>query len=608
MKNSKSSFPLSFWQCFTNLVLSILLLSSSLATGQAPDPLSFGPSVATPAVTPSALAVDPSPLTIAVNVKISYPEGMPVIPGSVYLLQAQEGGPPTVLAQLNDEGVNGDLTAGDSIFGGTAQVNVSQTGLILLQAEAMFSGNPYPILSSAGTIEVFPSDVPFQFQKPNMSYSNICHDASGNEGLCDTVLMLFQPGTIFSYVNSAAASVEATVAGLVNFPAINIWQLKTQCTTDDCLQNAVRELNQDAVSGDYPGLFGAEPDLLDSGDAGEQTKAPNDPYYSLQWGAPRVALPLAWAITTGSFPNGGGRALTAIVDTGVDNTHPDLNNAVRLGSNWINDTGGANRDECGHGTAVAGVMGASGNNGIGISGASWTTRLLAIKVREPEGAPPCAGRGTIAAANRGLREAVDKGASIINYSASGAYSEARAAAVDYINSADRLLVASAGNSNSNVQVYPAGFGVKACFPPPAGTRCYTTVNLSVGATTATDARAGFSNYGGWVRLYAPGECIISTVRAGDPLVMAGDKCLPAGAMVPAAAARLNYFDGTSFAAPLVSGTASLMHAANSALSAGSIRVRLTSLSENIGRDPAGNIMHRMNAFRAVRCAATGLCQ
>ncbi len=186
MKDSRNNFSTNLWQQYAVLLITLFAIALSPAYGQQGD---FPPSVAVPAITPSTVAADSSPLTITVNVKISYPEGVSLVPDSVYVLDASGDGPPVVLAQLNDDGVNGDLTAGDWIFGGTAQLNVASPRLIVLKAQATFSNNPNPVVSSAGTVEVFSTGVPFQFQIPNLYASNICVDADGNEELCDEVLI-----------------------------------------------------------------------------------------------------------------------------------------------------------------------------------------------------------------------------------------------------------------------------------------------------------------------------------------------------------------------------------------------------------------------------------
>ena len=281
MKDSRNNFSTNLWQQYAVLLLTLFAIALSPAYGQQGD---FPPSVAVPAITPSTVAADSSPLTITVNVKISYPEGVSLVPDSVYVLDASGDGPPVVLAQLNDDGVNGDLTAGDWIFGGTAQLNVASPRLIVFKAQATFSNNPNPVVSSAGTVEVFSTGVPFQFQTPNLYASNICVNADGNEELCNDGLMLFKPGTDYSEVQNAALSVEtveASVAGLVSFPTLNIWQLSVKCGRDPaCVQGVLTTLNQEAGSSGYPELLGAEADLLDSPDqiVGQKTRVPNDPH------------------------------------------------------------------------------------------------------------------------------------------------------------------------------------------------------------------------------------------------------------------------------------------------------------------------------------------
>jgi subtilisin family serine protease len=325
-------------------------------------------------------------------------------------------------------------------------------------------------------------------------------------------------------------------------------------------------------------------------------------------------LPEAWTFTTGAFPAGRpGLPWIAIVDSGIDITHPDLpvNTKVFVGPNRTTAAGTAARDQTGHGTRVAGIAGAVGNNGVAIAGASWSAVLAAIKVFEPNR------RATQSALARGLQDGAALGRRVINYSGAGARTEAKASGVQFVNQADKVLVAAAGNQSRHDRRYPAGFSEKECFPNPpnpAQLRCYNTSTLSVGATDKNDRRADFggglgSNYGTWVKVYAPGICVLTTVRPGDVVAAAGDPCLPPPLLAPPAGANLDFVEGTSIAAPLVSGVAALMNAAKPSAGGALAFGQIPDLADNTGNnDPDGNRILRLNAFRAVRCAATNVCQ
>jgi hypothetical protein len=567
------------------------------------------PTVALPALNPASVTAGTAPL-VTVAVSITYPDDTPVIADSVNLLQIDDQGQATIIGTLNDDGVDGDAAAGDSVFTGQVVLQADSPGLIRLQVSAGFRDILRRVRSEITSVEIFPPGVPLGHQQPDLSSPNICTDPSGAQFLCNEILMLFNPGAdIFDEVNPAASSIGGTVVGLVGFPWLNIWEVQVPCSTGSCVGDAVDTLLQEVASGTFADLVGAEPDFLTYPD--QNPVVPDDPRFPLQWGPAKVQLPLAWSFTTGQIiPRPASFPLIAIVDSGVDVTHGDLplNAKVTLGSNWINPLGGgaASNDQCGHGTAVAGIAGAVGNNRFAIAGASWSAFLIAIKVFAPAGG---ACPGTTATFAAGLKEAVDLGATAINLSGSGpTRTESEASAVQYINRANRVLIAAAGNRNNNVRRYPAGFNERECFGAAPDQRCYSASVLSVGATEMDDTRSGFSNYGTWVRIYAPGSCILTTVRAGDPTAMAGDPCLM-GANPPPAGDRLNFFRGTSFATPLVSGTASLMISARPNGGGSFAFGNIQDLTDNTGNnDPDGNRILRVNAFRAVRCAATNVCQ
>jgi Subtilase family len=243
-----------------------------------------------------------------------------------------------------------------------------------------------------------------------------------------------------------------------------------------------------------------------AGDA--QAALPDDPL-ARDWTYGAVNLPAAWDVTTGSP-----RVVIAIVDSGVDASHPDLAGAVDSGRNFV-DENEDTADVDGHGTAVAGVAAARAN-GLGAVGACWTCRLMPLRV--PDGVVPHWG-ATMA---RALDYAVAHGAAVVNVSIGGeerngflhdAIRRARGAGV--------IVVAAAGNEGTTLPEYPAAY-------PDA---------VSVGATVESGELADYSGRGNWVELAAPG-CVWATVRGGG----FGKGC------------------GTSASAPLVAGIAALLRA------------------------------------------------
>ncbi len=246
-------------------------------------------------------------------------------------------------------------------------------------------------------------------------------------------------------------------------------------------------------------------------------ETPNDPYYSLQWGLSKINAPAAWDVTHGSDS-----IIIAIVDTGIDGTHPDLASKVITGTNYVTSTpcrAQSNCDDNGHGTHVAGIASAVTNNGIGVAGAAWEGRLMPVKVLNAQG------NGFYTDVALGIQYAADNGAKIINLSLGGtSHNNTLEGAVNYAYSKGCLIVAAAGNDYTEGLRYPAR---------------YANV-MGVGSVDSNDLRSSFSNYGEGLSVMAPGEGIYSTVP------------------VPGS---YGYKSGTSMSTPLVSGLAALVWSA-----------------------------------------------
>jgi thermitase len=244
---------------------------------------------------------------------------------------------------------------------------------------------------------------------------------------------------------------------------------------------------------------------------------PNDPYFNnWQKGLQRMDAHLAWDITTGSSD-----IIIAVLDTGVIPNHEDLANKLTPGYNFINNTTNPT-DDHGHGTRVAGIIGAIGNNGIGVAGTAWQSPLMPVKVMDSNGS------GSHSNIAKGIIYAADNGASVINMSLGGASgSSTLKSAVDYAYNRNVVLVAAAGNSNTSV-FYPAA---------------YPNV-IAVAALDNYDQKASYSCFGPEISVSAPGNGIFSTVRTGG----------------------YDVGTGTSFAAPFVAGLAGLILSSDASLS------------------------------------------
>jgi subtilisin family serine protease len=237
---------------------------------------------------------------------------------------------------------------------------------------------------------------------------------------------------------------------------------------------------------------------------------PNDADYRLQWGVRLASFPAAWRRTHGAH------VLVAVVDTGVSSV-PDLAGAVRPGIDMIaGDSTPA--DTNGHGTAVAGVIAARANNGLGGAGVCSACTILPVKVMG------AGGNGDLATVAAGIVRAADMHARVIDLSLGGpAGLDALQSSVAYATSKGAVVVAAAGNSGLGVPFYPAN---------------YPNV-LSVAGSNPQDRLYSWSEHGTWVRITAPG-CNVA------PLVHGG----------------YGNFCGTSSATPLVAGLAALYVAAH----------------------------------------------
>ncbi len=243
---------------------------------------------------------------------------------------------------------------------------------------------------------------------------------------------------------------------------------------------------------------------------------PDDARWSEQYGPVRVQAPAAWDLTAGSVS-----VILAVIDSGLDASHPEFAGRILPGYDFV-ERDAVPQDACGHGTHVAGIAAATGDDGEGIAGMAWGVQLLPIRVLDAY----CS--GTVADAAEGIVAAVERGAQVINLSlGTGQASTLLENATFYAYSHGAAIIAAAGNTGGDL-VYPAR---------------YPWV-LAVGATDASDLRWGLSAYGPELDLMAPGVDILST--------------LPFGPNNYGKAPGYDTLTGTSMAAPHVAGAAALL--------------------------------------------------
>lgn len=318
--------------------------------------------------------------------------------------------------------------------------------------------------------------------------------------------------------------------------------------------------------------------IVSSGFSAAQARAPNDTFYPLQWYLRQINAEAAWDKTVGSD-----KVVVAVIDTGVDIEHEDLReniwtNAGEIPGNGIDDDkngyaddvhgwnfltntndvrpikAGGTEEGFVHGTLVASLIGARGNNDIGVAGVAWNVKLMPVVALDETGG---GSSGTVADA---VRYAANNGAQIINLSLEGyTESSALASALAYARSKGVLTVAASGNGEG-----PAGFDLDMLPVYPACLSLDSSFGvITAGGTDTLDQKASHSNYGSCVDLTAPAYNLFGA--------------RPVSASATGAAAGTGYeggYKGTSLAAPLVSGVAALLKSVHPEWRAEELRARL----------------------------------
>jgi hypothetical protein len=253
---------------------------------------------------------------------------------------------------------------------------------------------------------------------------------------------------------------------------------------------------------------------------------PNEDMRPFQWGMDAVNAEGAWPYATGQG------IIVAVVDTGVDGTHPDLMGQVEPvwydadTLTWVTGLDSSHIPGGDHGTHVAGIIAAL-NDGKGVTGLAPNAKILSIRIF----APVPGGYAYVGdyGAAMGIVEAVDYGAKVLNNSWGGwGYSQLLKAAVDYCVANGTVFVVAMGNSSMDNREYPAAYpGV-----------------IAVGATNAHDKKTDFSTMGGWISVGAPGEQVLSTVPTWYETVYG---------QYP-----YDYWAGTSMSTPFVAALSAIM--------------------------------------------------
>lgn len=380
------------------------------------------------------------------------------------------------------------------------------------------------------------------------------------------------------------------------YPLANIYRLRF--TTEISIPQLLESYRKD------PNILWAEPNYIY-----RAAIEPNDPYYSSQWHLPKIQAPSAWDIEKGSAS-----VVIGVIDTGVDTDHPDLanqiwTNADEIADNSIDDDGNGYVDDVqgwdfvlnntdpnpkpnglddnneygpddgvDHGTHVAGIAAAIGNNSLGITGISWNCTILPVRVLDDEG------EGNYLNVIRGIVYAVDNGADIINLSLGGPYSIEFNDAIAYAYSHGVIIVAAAGNEDKDIDQNMTS---------PACNDNNGNHVICVAATDNNDVKTAFSNYGKiFVDVSAPGLGILSTLYY-DPSFGFNN--------------YYGFYSGTSMSTPMVSGLAALIKSYKPEMSNTEIDQLILDTSNNIDDQNSGYTgllgSGRINVFSAISAIA-----
>ena len=278
---------------------------------------------------------------------------------------------------------------------------------------------------------------------------------------------------------------------------------------------------------------------------------PNDPKFGSAWHLPKIQATDAWDFTTAEG------IIIAILDTGVDGTHPDLAANMVLGWNAV-DGSSETSDVMGHGTAVAGTAAAAGNNSNGVTSIAWNAQIMPIRITNRSD-----GYAYWSDAARGLNWAADNGADVANISFAMTNSSSVSSAAQNMRNKGGLVVIAAGNDGTD--------------PGYADNPNIITVS----ATTSSDSKASWSNYGSLIDVAAPGASILTTTRGGG----------------------YGNWNGTSFASPVTAGVVALIMGANPTLTPDEVETVLENSADKIAGDWHPNYGNgRVNAAVAVQMA------
>ncbi len=382
------------------------------------------------------------------------------------------------------------------------------------------SGPPQaPDASSPSEEPLFPSVTPQTSEAMQAAEApDIITDANGTQYARDEVIVKFKSTASDSAIMSTLDAADSDVLNTLEAYGLTI----AEVPAGETVESFIGDLEA------LPNVEYAEPNYVY-----KVAETVSDPRFSEQWYLNKISVPSAWNLTMG-LPD----IKVAVLDTGIDLSHPEFNGQIYLQTDTADNDGNANDIIDGHGTHVAGIIAGKANNGMGISGVAPGVQLIVVDVFDGDDA-------FVIDIIEGIDYAVDHGADVINMSLGGFGTNISLEnAINDAVSAGVVCVVAAGNKNSSAPFTPSD----------------CTGAISVIATDENDQRASFSNYGALKDISAPGTAILSTYPVGG----------------------YEYLQGTSMAAPVVTGVVALMRSLNPEMSVDQIKTHLYATAIDLG--------------------------
>jgi thermitase len=358
--------------------------------------------------------------------------------------------------------------------------------------------------------------------------------SSGQVARSGIILVKPRAGVSEQRLEQIARSFGGQTAG--KLPVIGVFEIRVPPQAEEAVLRAMSR---------RPEIEFVELDVL----VGPDGTIPNDPHYGSAWHLPKIDAPTAWSISKGDG------VVIAILDTGIDATHPDLHGKLVQGWNSASQSSDVS-DVHGHGTRVAGIVGAATSNGTGVAAVGWNAKIMPIRVTNRSD-----GWASWSDMANGLTWAANNGAQVANMSYESWRSSTVNSAAKYLRDRGGIAFAAAGNSGAD-----------------DGSAGASNI-IVVSATNSSDAITSWSNFGRFVDLSAPGQDIVTTNRGG------------------------NYWLGwgTSYATPIAAGAAALVMSANPMLTPAEVQQILFDSAEDLGANGWDRQYGwgRLNAGRAV---------